>query len=149
MELIDILLAEDDPGDIELILAAFRANKMAYKIKVVTDGAETLDYIFRRGNYADRPEHHPKVILLDLKMPRVDGLEILRQVKRDPRLKFIPVVVLTSSQQEKDIEESYNLGANAFVVKPVSFEKFQDMINRITQFWVVLNETVLSPGLRF
>lgn len=149
MEIVDILLAEDDPGDTELILAAFQANKMAHKVRVVSDGAETLDFLYRRGNYTDRPEHYPKVILLDLKMPRVDGMEILRQVKNDVLLKSIPVVVLTSSQQEKDIEESYSLGANAFVVKPVSFEKFQEMIKRITQFWVVLNETVLSPGLRF
>ena len=118
MEAKEILLAEDDPRDIELTLAALEEHNLANKVVVARDGVEALDYLYRRGQFAGRPAGHPVVVLLDLKMPKVDGLEVLRQVKDDPLLKTIPIVVLTSSRQDQDIVESYRLGVNAYVVKP-------------------------------
>ena len=145
METKKILLAEDDPNDVELIITALEEYNLANQVDVVSDGAQALDYIYRRGEFASRPETFPVVILLDQKMPRVDGLEVLRQVKGDPNLKSIPIVMLTSSNQERDIRESYNLGANAFVVKPVAFQDFVEVIKKIGMFWVLTNE--ISPSI--
>jgi CheY-like chemotaxis protein len=136
-----ILLAEDDPNDVELTLTALEEYNLANKVVVARDGAEALDYLYRRGRFADRPAGHPVVVLLDLKMPKVDGLEVLRRVKGDPALKTIPVVVLTSSRQDQDLVESYNLGVNAYVVKPVAFDKFVEVVRQIGLFWVLMNET--------
>jgi CheY-like chemotaxis protein len=144
MEAKEILLAEDDPRDIELTMAALEEHNLANKVVIARDGAMVLDYLYRRGKYADRPIGLPLVILLDLKMPKVDGLEVLRQVKGDPALRIIPIVVLTSSRQDQDIVESYNLGVNAYVVKPVAFDRFVDVIKQLGMFWVVTNEP--PPG---
>jgi CheY-like chemotaxis protein len=140
----EILLVEDDPRDIELTLTALKEHNLANKVVVTRDGAEALDYLYRRSKYADRPVGHPLVVLLDLKMPKVDGVEVLRQVKGDPALKIIPVVVLTSSRQDRDIIESYSLGVNAYVVKPVAFDRFVEVIRQLGLFWVLANEP--PPG---
>ena len=139
-----ILLADDDPNDVELTLSALAEYNLANEVVVVCDGAEALDYLYRRGQFAERPGDHPVVVLLDLKMPKVDGLEVLRQVKTDPALKTIPIVVLTSSRQEQDIVESYNLGVNAYVVKPVAFDKFVEVVKQLGLFWVLINETPIE-----
>lgn len=144
MEAKEILLVEDDPRDVELTLAALEEHNLANKVIVTRDGAEALDYLYQRGEYGDRPVGHPLVMLLDLKMPKVDGLEVLRRVKGDPVLKTIPVVVLTSSRQDRDIVESYNLGVNAYVVKPVAFDRFVEMIRQLGLFWILTNEP--PPG---
>lgn len=136
----DILLADDDPKDVELTLIAMDEYKLANQVVVVSDGAEALDYLYRRGKFAERTEGNPLVVMLDLKMPKVDGLEVLKQVKSDPVLKTIPIVILTSSRVEQDIIESYNLGVNAYVVKPVAFEKFLEVVKRISLFWILTNE---------
>jgi CheY-like chemotaxis protein len=144
MEVKTILLAEDDPRDVELTLAGLAEHNLANKVVVARDGAEALDYLYRRGQFAGRPNAHPVVVLLDLKMPKVDGLEVLRQVKGDPALKTIPIVVLTSSREDQDIVESYNLGVNAYVVKPVAFDKFVDVVKQTGLFWTLTNEP--PPG---
>lgn len=136
----DILLADDDPKDVELTLIAMDEYKLANQVVVVSDGAEALDYLYRRGKFAERAEGNPLVVMLDLKMPKVDGLEVLKQVKSNPVLKTIPIVILTSSRVEQDIIESYNLGVNAYVVKPVAFEKFLEVVKRISLFWILTNE---------
>ena len=135
-----ILLAEDSANDIELTVAAFQANRLLNEVVVTRDGAQTLDYLYRRNAYADRPGGHPALILLDLKMPKVDGLEVLRIVKSDPKLRSIPIVVLTSSRQEQDVIRSYDLGVNAYVVKPVDFREFVDAVKALGGFWAVVNE---------
>jgi CheY-like chemotaxis protein len=135
-----ILLAEDDRNDVELTLTALAEHRLADEVQVVADGAEALDYLFRRGRYATRPEGQPVVILLDIKMPKVDGVEVLRQVKADPALRVIPVVMLTSSREERDLVESYRLGANAYVVKPVEFSDFMEAVNGLGVFWATVNE---------
>lgn len=140
METRDILLVEDDTNDIELTLTALEEYNLANRVVIARDGAEALDYLYRRGAYAARPANHPVIVLLDLQMPKVDGLEVLRQVKSDPALKIIPVVVLTSSDQEQDIVESYDLGVNAYVVKPVAFDKFVEAVKQLCLFWVLTNE---------
>jgi len=139
-----ILLVEDNEKDIELTLAALGEHNLANEVVVVHDGAEGLDFLFRRGEFADRPPGLPVVVLLDLKMPKVDGLEVLKQVKNDPELKRIPVVMMTSAREEQDLVKSYALGANAYVVKPVDFEQFVDSIKQIGMFWAILNEP--PPG---
>ena len=144
MEAKKILLAEDDLKDVELTLAALAEYNLANEVVVARDGAEALDYLYRRGQFAGRPAGHPVVVLLDLKMPKVDGLEVLRQVKSDPALKAIPIVVLTSSRQDQDIVESYNLGVNGYVVKPVAFDRFVEVVKRIGLFWVLTNQ--VPPG---
>lgn len=136
-----ILLAEDSLKDVELTLAALEEYHLANQVIVVRDGAEALDYLYRRGPYANRPSGQPIVILLDLKMPKVDGLEVLRQVKGDPQLHNIPVVILTSSREESDIIKSYNLGANAYVVKPVAFDQFVEAVKQLGLFWALINES--------
>jgi CheY-like chemotaxis protein len=135
-----ILLAEDNPFDLELALAGLAEHRLTNEVVVARDGAEALDYLKRRGRFADRTPGSPMVILLDLKMPKVDGLEVLRQIKSDPALHNIPIVVLTSSREEQDVVESYNLGVNAYVVKPVAFDKFVDVVKQIGLFWVLTNE---------
>jgi CheY-like chemotaxis protein len=135
-----ILLAEDNPNDVELTLAALKDCRLSNEVEVVHDGAEALDYIYRRGMYAEREEGLPGVILLDLKMPRVDGLEALRQIKSDPAIRYIPVVMLTSSREERDLVLSYDLGVNAFVVKPVDFDQFVAAIRALGMFWAIVNE---------
>ena len=135
-----ILLAEDNPNDVELTLSALQQCRLSNEVEVVRDGAEALDYIYRRGNFSSRTECLPCVVLLDLKMPRVDGLEVLRQIKSDPALRHIPVVMLTSSREEKDLIQSYDLGVNAFVVKPVDFDQFLHAIQALGMFWAIVNE---------
>jgi CheY-like chemotaxis protein len=135
-----ILLAEDNPNDVELVLAAFSAMRLANEIAVARDGEEALDYLFRRGPHAGRTSPDPAVVLLDLKMPKVDGRDVLRQLRADPGLKTIPVVVLTSSREESDLLHSYRLGANAYVVKPVDFEEFTAAVSKLGFFWALLNE---------
>ena len=135
-----ILLAEDNPKDVELTLAAFEEHKLANEVVVVNDGVEVLDYLHRRGTFQTRAGGNPAVILLDLKMPKMDGLEVLRHTKTDPVLKLIPVVMLTSSREESDLVESYNLGVNAYVVKPVDFEEFVNAVKNIGIFWAMINE---------
>ena len=135
-----ILLAEDNPNDVELTLTALQEYRLGNQVEVVRDGADALDYIFRRGIYAKREKGLPCVVMLDLKMPRIDGLEVLRQIKSDEKLRHIPVVMLTSSREEKDLVESYDLGVNAFVVKPVDFEKFLQAIRALGMFWAIVNE---------
>jgi CheY-like chemotaxis protein len=139
-ELRRILLAEDNANDVELTLAALKTNRIANDVVVTRDGAETLDYLWRRGAYADRPTEDPALILLDLKMPKVDGLDVLRQVKSSEALRTIPIVVLTSSRQEQDLIRSYDLGVNAYVVKPVAFHDFVDAVKLLGGFWAVVNE---------
>jgi len=141
-----ILLAEDNANDVELTLAALAENRVVNEIVVVRDGAQTLDYLYRRGEYADRPGGNPALLLLDLKMPRVDGLDVLRQIKNDPTLKTVPVVMLTSSREEQDLVRSYELGVNGYVVKPVDFADFMDAVRQIGGFWAVVNEAPPNAG---
>jgi CheY-like chemotaxis protein len=135
-----ILLAEDNNNDIELTLTALQECRLSNDVEVVHDGAEALDYIYQRGKFAGRGDSLPCVILLDLKMPRVDGHQVLRQIKSDPALRHIPVVMLTSSREERDVLLSYDLGVNAFVVKPVDFEQFIQAIRALGVFWAIVNE---------
>jgi two-component system, response regulator len=138
---VEILLVEDNPDDAELALRSLKKNKLANNILVVTDGEEALDFIFARGAFSDRKvENGPKVILLDLKLPKVDGLEVLRAIRSDPRTKIFPVVVLTSSREEKDIVESYRLGVNSYIVKPVDFDKFVTTVRDLGLYWLLLNQ---------
>ena len=142
MKLKPILLVEDNLNDIELTLAALKKNHLANEVVVTRHGGEALDYLFRRGQFQSREPGHPVVVFLDLKMPKVDGLEVLRLMKADELLKLIPVVMLTSSREECDLISSYRLGVNAYVVKPVGFEQFVGAIRQLGMFWAVLNETV-------
>jgi CheY-like chemotaxis protein len=135
-----ILLADDNENDRELTQLALSQYKLANEIVIVQDGAEALDFLCRRGHFASRPESDPLVVLLDIKMPLVDGIEVLRAMKTDPRLRLIPVVMLTSSRQGPDVEECYRLGANAYVVKPVDFAQFAEAVKTVGKFWAVLNE---------
>ncbi len=139
-----ILLAEDSNRDAELTLDALAQHNLANEVERVRNGAEALDCLYRRGTYADRPQGNPAVVLLDLKMPKVDGLEVLRQMRNDPQLKLIPVVVMTSSREEQDLVRSYELGVNAYVVKPVNFGEFVDAVKQVGAFWAILNEP--PPG---
>ena|ERR1700677_4353632 len=135
-----ILLAEDNPNDVELTLAALKDCRLSNEVEVVRDGAEALDYMYERGHFSDRRSGLPGVVLLDLKMPRIDGLEVLRQIKADPMMRHVPVVMLTSSREESDLILSYDLGANAFVVKPVDFDQFLAAIRSLGVFWAIVNE---------
>lgn len=135
-----ILLAEDNPRDVELTLAALAEHHLANDVVVLTDGAQVLDYLYCRGEYERRPRIQPVVVLLDLKMPKVNGLEVLRTLKGDPGLKEIPVVVLTSSREAPDLAECYRLGVNAYVVKPVDFSSFVSTVKQVGAFWAILNE---------
>ena len=135
-----ILLAEDNANDVELTLAALKTNHVLNEVTVTRDGAETLDYLLRRNAYADRQGGNPVLMLLDLKMPKVDGLEVLKQVKSNDHLKSIPIVVLTSSREEQDVVASYDRGVNAYVVKPVDFHDFIEAVKLLGGFWAVVNE---------
>jgi CheY-like chemotaxis protein len=135
-----ILLAEDNANDAELTIQALRKHRVANDIVVVRNGAEALDYLYRRRRFAERSPENPGLMLLDLKMPKIDGLEVLRQIKGDPDLRTIPVVVLTSSREEQDVLRTYDLGVNAYVVKPVDFPDFMDAMKTLGQFWVLVNQ---------
>jgi CheY-like chemotaxis protein len=139
-----VLLIEDDPRDVELTLTALDEYNLANEVVIVHDGEEALDYLYCRGEFSMRTDNNPVVALLDLKLPKVDGLEVLKQIKSDERLRIIPVVVLTSSREERDIVESYKLGVNAYVVKPVDFHEFVDAVKELGVFWAVINEP--PPG---
>ena len=141
-----ILLAEDNPNDVELTLAALADSHMVNPVEVVNDGAEALDFLYRRGKYAARTQGDPTVILLDITMPKVDGLEVLRTIKNDDALRLIPVVMLTSSREEADLVRSYENGVNAYVVKPLNFDDFIHAVREIGLFWGFLNEP--SPATR-
>jgi CheY-like chemotaxis protein len=135
-----ILLVEDSLRDAELILDALDANQLANVVVHVRDGADALDYLYRRGQFAGRPDAQPALMLLDLKLPKVDGLEVLRQIKGDVTLKMIPVVMMTSSREERDLLYSYELGVNAYVVKPMKFQDFVEAVKQVGIFWAVINE---------
>jgi two-component system response regulator len=138
---VEVLLVEDNPNDVELVLRAFKKHNLDNKVHVVRDGAQALEFIFCTGAYKDRDiEKPPKVIILDLKLPKVSGKEVLKRIKSDERTKTIPVVVTTSSQEESDIFESYHLGVNSYIVKPVDFQKFVDTIAQLGLYWVVINK---------
>ena len=140
----NILLVEDNDQDEKLILRALRKVNLANQVDVARDGQQALDYLYRRGPFADRPAGNPALILLDLKMPLVSGLEVLREIKQDEELRHVPVVMLTSSREERDLDEAYDLGCNAYVVKPVNFHDFIDAVKSLGLFWAVLNEP--PPG---
>jgi CheY-like chemotaxis protein len=139
-ELKPILLVEDNPKDVELTLAALEKSQLANKVVVARDGAEALDYLFSRGPFASRPPGFPAVVLLDIKLPKVDGLEVLAELKQHPDTRHVPVVMLTSSREEPDLQRSYELGVNAYVVKPVGFREFFEAIQDLGVFWAILNE---------
>jgi two-component system, response regulator len=139
-KLVEILLVEDNPSDVQLTLHALERNHLANRIHVVRDGAEALDYLFSTGPYAERSQRNPRVVLLDLKLPLIDGLEVLRRMKEDPRTRTIPVVVLTSSREERDIVDSYQLGVNSYIVKPVDFEQFTESVRQLGFYWALLNQ---------
>jgi CheY-like chemotaxis protein len=139
-ELKQILLVEDNPNDVELALKGLAQHNLANEVVVAHDGGEALDYLYCRGQFAERSQGNPRVILLDLKLPKVDGLELLKKIKSDDKLKLVPVVILTSSREERDLIESYKLGANAYVVKPVNFQSFMEAIKVLGLFWAIINE---------
>ena len=140
-KVLEILMVEDNPDDAELALLALRDHKLTNRIDVVRDGAEALEYLFATGKYADRDiEQMPRLILLDIKLPKVDGLQVLERIKTDPRTRTIPVVILTSSREEPDIARGYELGANSYIVKPVDFEQFASAVRQVGYYWMLLNE---------
>lgn len=138
---IEILLVEDNPNDVEMALRALKKNHLANNVLVVKDGEEALDYLYGRGKFENgRINPRPKIILLDLKLPKVDGKEVLRVIKNDPEKKVIPVIVLTSSKEERDIVESYQLGVNSYIVKPVDFDKFVESVRELGLYWLLMNQ---------
>jgi CheY-like chemotaxis protein len=138
---VEILLVEDNPTDAELCIRAFKSNKLANRLVWVKDGAEALEFLFGIGAYAGRNvADKPKVILLDLRLPKVDGLQVLREVKADERTRTIPVVVVTTSKEDRDVTESYNLGVNSYISKPVAFEEFAETMNRLGMYWLMINK---------
>ena len=143
-ELKRILLVEDDPRDVELTMEALAGNNLGNDVDVVGDGEKALDYLFKRGEFATRSGNNPAVILLDLKLPKIDGKEVLKEIRSHDALKMIPVVVLTSSREQRDLFEAYKLGVNAYVVKPVDFHEFVDAVRNLGLFWAVINEP--PPG---
>jgi CheY-like chemotaxis protein len=143
MKLAPILLVEDSPEDVELTLNALAGYKVTNRVTVARDGEEALDFIFRRGTFASRPPENPLVVLLDIKLPKVDGLEVLRQIRADAGSRHVPVVMMTSSREGPDIKRSYDLGANAYVVKPLSFGELTESVKSIGLFWILTNE---PPG---
>jgi len=145
-ELKFILYAEDNPNDIELTLEAFKDIKIANRVQVVNDGAQVLDFLYKRGKFKNRTGANPIVILLDIKMPKIDGFQALKIIKEDPEFKNIPVVILTSSREEKDLIESYKMNTNAYVVKPMDFEQFTKAIKELGVFWALINEPPPGSG---
>jgi two-component system, response regulator len=144
---VEILLVEDNPNDVKLALHAFQKHNFANSVHVVRDGAAALEFVFCTGAYAHRKiENGPKVVLLDLKLPLVDGVDVLRRIKADPRTSSIPVVVLTASREERDLVESYRLGVNSYIVKPVDFEQFTEAVRQLGYYWLLLNQAPL-PGI--
>lgn len=145
---LDILLVEDNQDDIDLALHALRREKLANRIFVARDGEEALDFLFCRGTFASRSfDHPPKLVLLDLKLPKVDGMEVLKQLKNDPRTKTIPIVIMTSSREERDLVNTYNLGANSYIQKPVDFEQFRNTVKTAGLYWLVINQPAPANGL--
>ena len=141
MNEVEILLIEDNPRDVEMTLRALKKNRITNNIKVVNDGAEALDFLFKKGKFSDMEiPNRPRIILLDLKLPKVDGIEVLRTIKNDPQLKVIPIIILTSSRVERDIVQSYRLGVNSYIVKPVEFDTFVEAIRKIGLYWLILNQ---------
>lgn len=137
----EILIVEDNPTDAELMVRSLRKNRLANTMTVVEDGEQALDFLFCRGNYSGRNmERLPRVVFLDLKLPKIDGLDVLRQVKADERTKKIPIIIVSSSREDPDIERAYSLGANSYVVKPVGFEDFMEKVNQLGMYWLVVNE---------
>lgn len=144
---VDILLVEDNPNDAELTLHGLRKGKLANQIHLVRDGAQALDFLFGTGEYAGRDlNQRPRVVLLDIKLPKVDGLEVLRQIKADERTRSIPVVMLTSSREDRDIVEGYHLGVNSYIVKPVEFEQFTAAVRELGMYWLLLNRPPVEPA---
>jgi two-component system response regulator len=144
---VEILIVEDTPEDLELALRALRKANLTNRIQIARDGAEAVEFIFGEGAYQGRPlENGPKVILLDLKLPKIDGMEVLRRIKADSRTKSIPVVVLTSSKEQKDVVESYQLGVNSYIVKPVNFEGFAKAVQDLGMYWLLLNQPPQLDG---
>jgi two-component system, response regulator len=146
---VEILLVEDNPNDLKLALHAFRTHNLANRVQVARDGAEALEFIFGTGRFEGRRlEQGPRVILLDLKLPLVDGIEVLRRVKTDPRTRNIPIVIMTSSQEERDLASSYALGGNSYIVKPVDFDKFTEVVRQLGYYWLLVNKcpTFSSPA---
>ena len=138
---IDILLVEDNPDDVDLAIYALRRHKLANHIHVSRDGVEALDFLFCRGEYSECDPHHlPKLVLLDLKMPRLNGLEVLKAIRENPRTAGVPVVILTTSKEERDMIEGYRSGANSYIVKPVDFKQFSDIVRQLGFYWLLLNE---------
>lgn len=143
MSAVEILLVEDNPQDLELALRALKRAGLSNKIEVARDGVEALDYVFCEGAHANRKiEDAPRVILLDLKLPRIDGLEVIKRIKSDPRTKAIPIVVVTSSKEQRDVVESYQLGVNSYIVKPVNFEQFATAVQELGMYWLLLNQRI-------
>jgi CheY-like chemotaxis protein len=144
-EQVEILLVEDNPTDAELTMRALRKKNLANNLVWVKDGEEALDFIYCRGRYKDRVNGTPKLILLDLKLPKIDGIEVLRNLKADAGTRTVPVVMLTSSQEERDIVESYQLGVNSYIVKPVDFDKFLEMVSQVGLYWSLMNKVPQKP----
>lgn len=145
MNQMEILLVEDNSEDVELTLRALKKNNIANAVHIVNDGQQALDFVFGRGKYEERDvNHHPRVILLDLKLPKVDGMEVLREIRNDERTRKIPVVMLTSSAEERDVIESYNLGVNSYIVKPLDFDQFINTVSHLGLYWVLLNKPCFS-----
>jgi two-component system, response regulator len=143
---LEILLVEDNQDDMDLAIHSLRRENLANHIIAVRDGEEALDFLFCRGAFAERSfEHPPKLVLLDLKLPKVDGMEVLKQVKSDPRTKSIPVIILTSSKEERDLVSGYNLGANSYIQKPVDFDQFRETVKSVGLYWLVINQPAPSP----
>lgn len=144
--IVDILLVEDNPNDAELALHALKKHNLANRVEWVKDGEAALDFLFQRGNYADRPDTLPKVVLLDLRLPKVDGIEVLRQMRANPNTRELPVVVLTSSKEERDVIDTYKLGVNSYVAKPVAFDEFAKTVAELGMYWVLVNR--VPPEIR-
>jgi len=143
MQQVEILLVEDNKADAELTIRALRKNNLANNLVWLKDGAEALDFIFCKGEYSSRAKGLPKLILLDLKLPKIDGIEVLAKLKSDPQTKLIPVVMVTSSAEERDVVESYKLGVNSYLVKPVDFKQFVDVVSHAGMYWAVINKAPL------
>jgi len=146
---LEILLVEDNQDDMDLALHALKREKLANNIVVARDGEEALDFLFCRGAFTHRSfDHPPKLVLLDLKLPKVDGMEVLKQVKSDPRTRTIPVVIMTSSKEERDLVAGYNLGANSYIQKPVDFDQFRETVKSVGLYWLVINQPVPANDLQ-